>query len=71
MVAFMNTDPSQYEMLSTSLYISELGVAFQKGEDEALIKKIEKAFKEMKEDGTMTAIAKKYGLDEGYALGGQ
>lgn len=71
MVAFMNTDPSQYEMLSTSLYISALGVAFQKGEDEALLKKIEKAFKEMKEDGTMTAIVKKYGLDEGYALGGQ
>lgn len=71
MVAFMNTDPSQYEMLSTSLYISELGVAFQKGEDAALLQKIERAFKEMKQDGTMTAIVKKYGLDEGYALGGQ
>ena len=71
MVAFMNTDPSQYEMLSTSLYISELGVAFQKGEDAALLRKIEQAFREMKQDGTMTAIVKKYGLDEGYALGGQ
>ena len=59
----MQSDPGAYRMLDQSLYISELGVAFQKGTDTRLAEKLTDTLQEMQTDGTMQKILHKYGLE--------
>lgn len=60
---FVQSDPGAYRMLDQSLYISELGVAFQKGTDTRLAEKLTDTLQEMQTDGTMQKILHKYGLE--------
>ena len=46
-----------------SVYSDAVGVAFKPDGDEALAEKLTQTLLEMREDGTMAAIVKKYGLD--------
>ena len=57
-------------MLEESLYISELGVAFEKGTDIELSQELTQTLQDMKDDGTIGKILKKYGLNVNKALGG-
>jgi len=59
-----------YRMLDESLYISELGVAFEKGSHKELAKQLYAALQEMKQDGTMDSIVSRYGLDPQEAVWG-
>lgn len=69
--AFINSeDSSEYRMLEESLYISELGVAFEKGTDIELSQELTQTLQDMKDDGTIGKILKKYGLNVNKALGG-
>lgn len=56
-------DDSNYRMLEESPYMSQLGVAFEKGTHEDLAKELTQTLEEMKEDGSMAEIAEEYGLD--------
>lgn len=65
-------DTGAYRMLEESPYMSEIGVAFYKGTHEKLAEELTAVLEEMKEDGTISAIAEKYGLDpEKTVWGGQ
>ena len=55
--------PSEYRFLNMSLRSEAVGVAFQKGGDEGVVRKLNKAFGEMQQDKTMEEIVKKFGLD--------
>lgn len=69
--AFINSeDSSEYRMIEESLYISELGVAFEKGTDIELSQELTQTLQDMKDDGTIGKILKKYGLNVNKALGG-
>lgn len=52
-----------YRMLDESPYMSQLGVAFEKGTHEELAKELTETLEEMKEDGSMAKIVEAYGLD--------
>ncbi len=54
---------SNYRMLEQSPYMSQLGVAFEKGTHEDLAKELTQTLEEMKEDGSMAEIVEEYGLD--------
>ena len=53
----------EYRLLEESPYISEIGVAFEKGTHVELTQKINALITEMSKDGTIGSIAEKYGLD--------
>lgn len=59
----VNNRDSAYRMLEESPYVSEIGVAFQKDTHLELTAELNQTLEEMKQDGTMEEIAKKYGLD--------
>ncbi len=56
--------PQLYRYLDEPLFIAQVGVGFAKDADPAVVKKLSDALIEMKADGTIAAIAQKYGLDE-------
>ncbi len=61
-----------YRMLEESPYVSEIGVAFEKGTHTELAEKLTAVLEEMKADGSIGTIAEKYGLDpEKTVWGGQ
>lgn len=60
---FVSTNSGQFEILPESLYDSSLGVAFEKNTHAELAKRMTQEFEKMKADGTIGAIAEKYGLD--------
>ncbi len=65
-------DQEEYRILDESPYMSQLGVAFEKGSHEDLAKELTETLEEMKEDGSMEEIVEKYGLDpEKTVWGGQ
>lgn len=67
-----NNGTGSYRMLEESPYMSELGVAFQKGTHEELAENLAEVLNEMKQDGTIGRIAESYGLDpEKTVWGGQ
>ena len=66
---FVLTNSGQFEMLPESLYQSSLGVAFEKDTHAELVERMTQEFEKMKEDGTIGAIAEKYGLDTGAVTG--
>ena len=61
---------SGYRILSESLYISQLGVAFEKGTHAEFAAELTCTLNEMKQDGTVARIAEKYGLDPEMAVQG-
>lgn len=69
MLSFMKSNPGVYRMLEESLYVSELGVAFEKGTHEAFAKELTQVLNQMKKDGTIRTIVEKYGLDADKAVG--
>lgn len=53
-----------YRYLETPIFTLRLGVAFKKGKNAEIAKKLTNILNEMNEDGTIASIAKKYGLSE-------
>ena len=62
---------NQYRMLEESPYTSQIGVAFAKGTHKDLSDRLTATLEEMKQDGTISRIAHKYGLDGDKAVGGE
>lgn len=60
---FIENGKGEYRLLEESPYISEIGVAFEKGTHVELTQKINALITEMSKDGTIGSIAEKYGLD--------
>ncbi len=58
----MEDYPGSYRILDGTLMTVHLGVAFEKGND-ALMEEINSVIREMKEDGTISAIEKQYESD--------
>lgn len=59
---FTSENARLYRYVSPPIFTSRLGVAFKKGSNEELAAKLTNTLDEMNKDGTMAAIAKKYGL---------
>ena len=59
-----------YRMLKESPYISELGIAFQKGTHEEIAKELTETLKEMQSEGITKEIVTNYGLDADEILPG-
>ena len=66
----LSEQEGSYRMLDETLYVSELGVAFEKGTHAELAAQLEAVLAEMKQDGTMESIVEKYGLDPQKAVWG-
>lgn len=58
--AFAMEAPEAYSILPESIYMSEIGAAFKKGENGGLADKLDKILQEMEEDGTISEIVEKY-----------
>lgn len=67
--SFIQTAPDEYRLLDDSLFLSKLGVAFEKDYDAGFVSELERTLEEMLEDGTTAAIVEKYGLDVDKSLG--
>ncbi len=59
----VNDGTDTYRMLEESIYMSELGVAFEKGTHQELSEDLAEVLETMKTDGSIGQIAQKYGLD--------
>ena len=59
----VNDGTDTYRMLEESPYVSELGVAFEKGTHQELSEDLAEVLETMKTDGRIGQIAEKYGLD--------
>ena len=59
----VNDGTDTYRMLEKSTYVSELGVAFEKGTHQELSEDLAEVLETMKTDGRIGQIAEKYGLD--------
>ncbi len=59
----VNSESDAFRMLDDSPYVSELGVAFEKGTHVELAAKLTEVLEDLKKDGTMEEIILKYGLD--------
>ena len=62
--------PDIYREIDQSLYVNELGVAFEKGTHEELAAQLQKAIDDLRADGTAREIVEKYGLNAEKSLGG-
>ena len=60
-----------YRMLESSLQQVEVGVAFRKDGDAALVSKLNDALQEMAQDGTTETIIERYGLDAENVIKGE
>lgn len=65
----VNDAPESFVMLPEDLYVSQLGVAFQKDTHEEVAAELAQTLGEMRADGTIAQIVQKYGLDVNAALG--
>ena len=65
----VNDAPESFVTLPEDLYVSQLGVAFQKDTHEEVAAKLAQTLGEMRADGTIAQIVQKYGLDVNAALG--
>lgn len=70
LLALRSTAPEEYVILPGSIYSSQLGVAFAKGTHTELAARLTAVLQEMREDGTIAAIAQSYGLSAGSLPGG-
>lgn len=66
---FVSSNSEQYRILDEVLGVSELGVAFAKGENDSIVEKLNQALRDMRNDGTITEIVEKYGLDANVVTG--
>ena len=66
----VNDGTDTYRMLEKSIYVSELGVAFEKGTHEELAGELTEVLEEMKADGSIGRIAEKYGMDAEKVISG-
>lgn len=55
--------PTRYRCLDKPLFVARAGVGFALDADPALVQALDDALNSMLEDGTITAIAQRYGLD--------
>ena len=67
---FIANGRGEYRLLKESPYISELGIAFEKGTHAEMAKEINTVIDEMNKDGTIGRIAEKYGLDADKVVAG-
>lgn len=58
------SDSDEYRVLNENLETSKLAVAFRKNEDHELVEKLNTVLKEMRDDGTISEILKKYNIEE-------
>lgn len=65
--AFTAPNPGLYRYLDEPLFQLDLGVAFAKSHDPAVVEALQTVLDEMKADGTIAAIAAAYGADDGEA----
>lgn len=65
---YANHLPSEYRILSQKMTVTDLGVAFDKNNQTPLVEQLSDVFEEMKEDGSITSILKKYGVNQKEAL---
>lgn len=70
LLQLLNEEDGKYRLLSESLQLSKLGVAFDKDNDSELPQQLKAVLNDMINDGTVAKIAEKYGLDAKNALGG-
>lgn len=68
--SYIDEEPTQYRLLDEPLFRAEVGVAFEKGGDEAFAQLLTDTLNEMKADGTTAGIVSKYGLDPKEAVEG-
>jgi polar amino acid transport system substrate-binding protein len=68
---YMETTSGTYSMLEEALLSVEVGVAFEKGQNQELKEKLEQALQEMKEDGTLEKILENYGINATSTDGGE
>lgn len=61
--AFVKGGNGYYRLLEESPYVSELGVAFEKGTHQDLAERLTETLRAMEADGTIARIVEKYGLD--------
>ena len=61
--AFVKKGNGNYRLLEESPYVSELGVAFEKGTHQDLAERLTETLRAMEADGTIARIVEKYGLD--------
>ena len=66
----VENSPDIYREMERSLYVNELGVAFQKGKYEELAAQLQGAIDDLRADGTAREIVEKYGLNAEKSLGG-
>lgn len=67
----VNDGTDSYRLLEDSPYVSELGVAFEKGTHQEVAEELTKTLEEMKKDGSIGQIAEKYGMDPEKAVWGE
>lgn len=60
--SYAKTFSIDYRILDETIAKEQIGVAFSKNADKALVKKLDKALDEMKEDGTIQKILAEYGV---------
>lgn len=65
---YMENYPNRFRILDQSLENSKLAVAFAKNADPELVSNLNEVLKEMKQDGTVDEILKKYGASSGESL---
>lgn len=61
---FTKNNENLYRYLPEPLFLAKIGVAFEKGQNEEVINLLNQELDEMKQDGTIAQIAKKYGLNK-------
>lgn len=57
-------DSEEYRILNKNMEVSRLAVAFKKDGDQELVEKLDKTLEEMKADGTIENILKKYSVTD-------
>ena len=67
----LSDDTGSYRILDESPYISQLGVAFQKGTHIEPAQELTRVLEDMNQDGTMDRIVSSYGLDPDKVIGGR
>ena len=68
--AISSQSGTAYRILPEPIMTSEIGAAFLKGKDSEAQKKLEKAFADMKKDGSIAKILEKYGIYSEKMIGG-
>lgn len=61
---FTEDNEQLYRYFDHPLYVAQLGVAFKKNGNQTLVDKLTQVLNDMNTDGTIQAIARRYGLDE-------